>query len=117
MQVSSIITGNNEDKDNVKFGIALKNIGTPLKFGGDGLSTRATTASGNYQLTVEQRAAGFEIPSLLNIGASYDFKLMKDHRLTLAGSFTSNSFSKDQFTAGLGIFFPRNVHDSRWIHL
>lgn len=98
------MTGNNEEKDNVKFGIALKNIGTPLKFGGDGLSTRSTTASG-YQLTVEQRSAGFEIPSLLNIGASYDFKLMKDHRLTLAGSFTSNSFSKDQFTGGLEYSF------------
>jgi len=94
------VTGSNEDKDNVKFGIALKNIGTPLKFGGDGLSTRAAT-SGGYQLTVEQRAAGFEIPSLLNIGASYDFKLMKDHRLTLAASFTSNSFTRDQVTGGL----------------
>ncbi len=98
------MTGNNEDKDNIKFGIALKNIGTPLKFGGDGLSTRATTSAG-YQLTVEQRAAGFEIPSLLSIGASYDFKLMKDHRLTLAGSFVSNSFSKDQFTGGLEYSF------------
>lgn len=97
-------TGNNEAKDNVKFGIALKNIGTPLKFGGDGLSTRATTSTG-YQLTVEQRSAGFEIPSLLNIGASYDFDLMKDHRLTLAGSFTSNSFSNDQFTGGLEYSF------------
>ncbi len=97
-------TGNNEAKDNVKFGIALKNIGTPLKFGGDGLSTRSTTTTG-YQLTLEQRAAGFEIPSLLNIGASYDFDLMKDHRLTLAGAFTSNSFSNDQFTGGLEYSF------------
>lgn len=97
-------TGNNEDKDNVKFGIALKNIGTPLKFGGDGLSTRSTT-SGGYQLTVEQRSAGFEIPSLLSIGASYDFKLKEDHRLTAAGSFVSNSFSKDLFVGGLEYSF------------
>ncbi|REJ83181.1 MAG: DUF3308 domain-containing protein [Bacteroidetes bacterium] len=99
------VTGTNEDRDNVKFGIALKNVGTPLKFGGDGLSTRATLPSGTYQLTIEQRAAGFEMPSLLNIGASYDFKAAADHRITLAGSFTSNSFTKDQFTAGLEYAF------------
>jgi hypothetical protein len=97
------VTGTNEDRDNVKFGIALKNVGTPLKFGGDGLSTRVTApnTTGVYQLTVENKASGFEIPSLLNIGAAYEFKFGVDHGLTAAFSFTSNSFTNDQFTGGL----------------
>ncbi len=97
------VTGTNDDRNNVKFGIALKNVGTPLKFSGDGLSTRVTApATGNnYQLTVEQRAAGFEIPSLLSIGAAYDFDLALDHKLTLAGNFTSNSFTNDLYILGL----------------
>ena len=88
--------------DNIKFGISLKNIGPTMKFSGDGLSFR-NTINGN-QMTVEQRSADFELPSLLNIGASYDFRF-PDHRLTLAGNFRANAFMKDEFTLGLEYAF------------
>jgi hypothetical protein len=94
------VTGSNEDKDNLKFGIALKNVGTPMKFGGDGLSTRITT-TGGYELTIEQRSEGFEIPSLVNIGVTYDIRLVQDHRISVSGTFTSNSFTQDQYALGL----------------
>jgi hypothetical protein len=103
------VTGNNEDKDNIRFGIALRNVGTPLQFGGDGLSTRVDAPNTNnvYQLTVEQRTEGFEMPSLINIGLAYDFIMAKEHILTLAGTFTSNSFTNDQFTGGLQYSFKK----------
>jgi hypothetical protein len=94
------VTGTNEDRDNVKFGIALKNVGTTMKFGGDGLSTRANSATGTYEMTVEQRAEGFEIPSLVNIGFTYDLHPAKEHRVSLAANFTSNSFTNDQYMVG-----------------
>lgn len=59
--------------DNVKFGIALRNIGPPMQFEGDGFSTKVTL-DGN-EFTLEQRTAPFELPALLNIGFSYDFFL------------------------------------------
>jgi hypothetical protein len=104
------VTGTNEARNNVKFGIALKNVGTPLKFAGDGLSQRVNAPNTNqvYQLTVEQRAEGFEMPSLVNIGAAYDFELATDHKLTAAITFTSNSFTNDQFIGGLEYRF-RNI--------
>ncbi|MFZ7114665.1 MAG: PorV/PorQ family protein [Bacteroidota bacterium] len=103
------VTGNNEEKNNIRFGIALRNVGTPLQFGGDGLSTRvdAPNTTNVYQLTVEQRTEGFEMPSLINIGMAYDFIMAKDHALTLAGTFTSNSFTNDQFTGGLQYSFKK----------
>jgi len=89
-------------EDQIKFGISLKNIGSTMKFTGDGLSFRGFVTADANQMTVEQRSADFELPSLLNIGASYDFNIVKDiHRLTVAGTFTSNSFTKDQFLVGL----------------
>jgi len=88
--------------DNIKFGISLKNIGPTLSFSGDGLSYR-TLVNGN-QMTLEHRSADFELPSLLNIGASYDFKF-PDHRLTIAGNFRANAFTKDEFTLGLEYAF------------
>jgi hypothetical protein len=92
------VTGETE---NIKFGIALKNIGPTMRFRGDGLSIRVPSPNGSGEYTVEQRSADFELPSQLNIGAAYDIHLAEEHLLTLAGSFTSNSFTKDQFTAGL----------------
>ena len=89
-------------KENIHFGISLKNIGPTMKFSGDGLSFR-NTVNGN-QMTVEQRAADFELPSLLNIGASYDFKF-PEHRLTIAGNFRANAFTKDEYTLGLEYAF------------
>ncbi len=103
------VTGNNETKDNIHFGIALRNVGTPLQFGGDGLSTRVNAPNTNnvYQLTVEQRTEGFEMPSLINIGLAYDLELVKDHELSIAGNFTSNSFTNDQYTMGLQYGFKK----------
>jgi hypothetical protein len=99
------VTGTNTERDNLKFGITLKNVGTPMKFAGDGLTSKSTSQnpvnSTSFDYTVEQRTQGFEIPSLVNIGVMYDFKLAPDHRLSVAGTFTSNSFTNDQYILGL----------------
>jgi hypothetical protein len=87
----------------IKFGIALKNVGPRLQYEGDGDDIRLNNDEVNgvaYDQTYELRAGAFELPSLLNIGGSYDFDLAQDHRLTMAGNFTSNSFTKDQFGIG-----------------
>jgi len=87
--------------DNVKFGISLKNVGTKMKFTGDGLSFRGFIPGTDDSRTIQQRSAAFELPSLLNIGFAYDFYITEKHTLTAAGNFTSNSFTKDQYTVGL----------------
>lgn len=90
-------------KDNIRFGISLRNVGPRMTFAGDGLSTRASLGTGQ-QLTVEQRSQSFEIPSLLNIGGSYIFDFGKEkqkHYLTLAANFTANSFTRNQVQAGM----------------
>jgi len=88
------------EKDNLKFGISLKNVGPRMSFTGDGLSFRGFSGDGDgYKMTVEQRSSELELPALLNIGMSYDINVMQ-HRLTGAGTFTSNSFQKDQYRLG-----------------
>jgi hypothetical protein len=92
------------EREQIKFGIALKNVGAPMSFSGDGLSFRGvipTHGNDNDQFTVEQRSATYELPATLRIGASYDFYIGEMHRITVAGNFNSNSFTKDQFILGL----------------
>lgn len=108
--------------ENFKIGVTLKNIGLPMSYKGSGLSSRGTISNTDVEQTLEVRSAEYEMPSLLAIGVSYDFLwfggehasmtkeerqeegLTRDdakHRLTLAGSFTANSYSRDIFALGI----------------
>ncbi len=89
------------EQDQLAFGVSLKNIGPQMQFSGDGLSLKSFIPGQDNQFTLEQRSDPFEIPTQLNIGASYDFLFPKEYRLTVAGAFISNSFTKDQFALGL----------------
>jgi len=97
-------------KDNFKFGISLRNIGSRMSFGGQGLSFPTENPDGtlSYDITVNQRSAQFELPSVLNIGMSYDFNLDADNRFTLLGNFTANSFARDQIGAGVEYALKEN---------
>jgi hypothetical protein len=88
--------------DNVHFGITLKNIGPTMKFSGDGLSFKAFLVQGStQQFTMVQRVDDFELPTQLSIAAAYDWLFAETNRLTIAGNFSSNSFTNDQITGGL----------------
>lgn len=91
------VTGEN---DNIKFAISLKNVGGPMRFSGDGLNLDILNTSTDNTIAMVQRVSDFELPSLLSIGASYDILINENNKLTLAGAFTSNSFTKDQFRLG-----------------
>lgn len=88
--------------DNIRFAISLRNIGTPMRYKGDGLSHKGPYGNvTGVNLFVEGQQ--FDLPAQLNIGGSYDFNFDEKTRLTVLGAFTSNSFSKDRF--GLGLEF------------
>ncbi len=93
------------EKENIKFGISMKNVGTPMKFKGDGLSVTTVLPTSSASSSVSQKSKEFELPSLINIGAAYDFLISQTHTLTAAANFTSNSFSKDQYIVGLEYSF------------
>lgn len=102
-------------KDNIHFGVSLRNVGTPMRFRGDALATSVQIVSATtYQLTVDNRSNKFELPTQLNIGAAYDFWMGKkkevspkvfkqDYRITAMANFASNAFGYDHY--GLGVEF------------
>lgn len=96
-------------KDNVKFAIALRNVGPQMRFNGDGFSTKLLLDEKEF--TLEQRTEPFELPSSLSIGVAYDYYIGEEadaegetlaamHRITGAGTFLANSFGKDQIMVG-----------------
>ncbi len=97
--------------DQIHLGVGLKNVGPKMQYKGDGLSVQSTVTNAygdSYLITQNNKSAAFDLPALLNIGGAYDFYLIKDttgrlktHRITVAGNFTSNSFTKDNFLVGV----------------
>jgi hypothetical protein len=96
--------------DQIHIGIALKNWGPKMHYAGDGLSrqVQVTSIGNTYEMSVNNRSAAFELPAQVNIGLSYDFFLTGDstgvskaHRLSLNGTYTSNSFTYDNGLFGL----------------
>jgi hypothetical protein len=87
-------------KENFVFGITLRNIGPRMRYNGDGLSTSATLPTG-ATLTAQQRSSDFEMPALLNVGVMYRWRFNMANKLTFAGAFQSNSFTRDQVILGL----------------
>lgn len=108
--------------ENFKIGVSLRNIGLPMSYKGDGMTFRSIISGSTHEQTLAVRSAEYEMPALLAIGASYDFLffgkeyasmskedleaegLTRDdaqHRITIAGSFTANSYTRDIFALGL----------------
>lgn len=90
------VTGN---RDQMKFGITLKNIGPSATYEGEGQSVTLVVPQGGYAQEFNERSESFELPATLSLGGSYDFEF-DQQRLTVAGAFQSNSFEKDIYTVG-----------------
>jgi outer membrane protein OmpA-like peptidoglycan-associated protein len=103
------------EKENVRFGVSVRNLGTPMKYQGDGFTFRGMAPDGDdYELTLSQNSNKFELPAMLTIGASYDLWMGPEYRcngaynlyrLTMGASFNSNSYGKDHFGGGIEFAF------------
>jgi hypothetical protein len=84
-----------------------------MAYGGEGLSVKRENldpAGGViYELTYDARAASFELPSMLNMGVSYDIYVGKENYIRTLANFTSNAFSRDQVGAGAEFSFQDRV--------
>lgn len=99
------------DQDNFKFGISLRNVGSRMRFSGEGLTKPRPNPNNEqtpYIVSYYERAAEYELPSQLSIGMSYDWVLGSTNRLSLLANFTSNAFSRDQVGGGLEFTLGQN---------
>jgi hypothetical protein len=88
----------------LKLGVSLKNLGPSMQFDGPDLeffSTLTGQDAGSRTRALRLSAAGFELPSVLDIGLGYDFQLGEKSAFTLAGSFQNSNFGSDEFRLGV----------------
>lgn len=95
-------------KAGLRFGIAIKNLGTSMKFDGSGLDKTYTDPNG--QVARRVNLAEFDLPTNLEIGASYNFSLEKGkHNFMLAGTFMNGSFTSDEVRLGMEYNFNKMI--------
>jgi len=100
-------------RDNFHFGVTLRNVGTNMRFSGQGFAFDAQMPgnSTGQQFSGQTPTEKFEMPTYLNFGASYDIYLdekrlkgeddLPKHRASLMVNFTSNSFNNDYLGGGV----------------
>lgn len=84
--------------EGLKLGVVLKNFGPQMKFDGPDLLRQATANSGLrgtqfYKID----AAGFELPSQIELGLGYESTFADDFSAVLATSFQNNNFANDEY--------------------
>lgn len=101
----------------LSIGVTLRHLGGNMKYEGPGLIRRAEELDSKRDpqlLRVE--AAGFSLPTSLELGVSYTETLAELHNLTFAGAFENNNFLSDQYRLGVeygfrNFFFLRGSYN------
>jgi len=87
----------------LRFGFAMKNIGPNMNFSGPDFEQRFTLPGDDPSAqphVVRLEATGFELPSYLQLGVSYDVGIAEKQHATIYGTFQGNNFSTDEYRIG-----------------
>jgi hypothetical protein len=93
----------------LQMGVTLRHLGANMKYDGPGLyrSAKESTSKRDAQL-LKIEAAGFGVPTALEIGLGYSVSFEEQHALTLTGAFENNNYLVDQWKLGAEYSF-RNL--------
>ncbi len=96
----------------LRFGVSLKNLGSEMTFGGDGLRRDIINDGPNGPGTnageVDDLPA--QLPSVLNFGAAYTRQFAGDVSVSGMANFRSVSYDQDQYSAGLELGYANLVY-------
>lgn len=97
---------------NLSLGVAVKNIGSNMKYSGQDLQQRTEVPNanpgsplGSWEAVTEE----FELPSSFELSATYEFNLNKENNLLLGGAFKSNNAGEDNAAFGLEYSFMKTL--------
>ncbi len=90
----------------LNLGVAVKNIGPQLRFGGPGLLVQAIDVNGTRPVQrYEVPAAAFELPALVEIGLAYDYSPAENFMMSFNGTFSNNNLYYDEYRGGLELSY------------
>lgn len=92
--------------DGLSFAVVLKNLGPQMKYDGSGLLIRADAASLQRPTQLYKiEAAGYELPSTLELGLGYTYNINSSNALMVNGVFQNSNFYGDEYKLGMEYTF------------
>ncbi len=92
----------------LKFGLVIKNYGPEMRFDGANFEVDNPVPGSepnSADKTFRSQSATFELPSSVQLGASWNLLRDEQNSATLMGLFQSNNFSEDEFRGGIEYAF------------
>jgi hypothetical protein len=92
----------------LSLGVAIKNVGTQMKFEGSNFLHQGTINDARRNenpnwYTVN--TTSFDLPTTIEIGLAYALKIDEKNVLTVAGDFQNNNFADDEYKIGAEYMF------------
>lgn len=84
--------------EGLKMGVVLKNLGSQIKYDGEDLLRTADDGTGlRGSQFYKIDAASFELPSQLEFGVAYSYRIDESYKAIFASSFQNNNFANDEY--------------------
>jgi hypothetical protein len=88
----------------IAFGVAMRNIGSKVKFNGTGIEFDSVIPYSKQAATTRKTRldlASAQLPTSLSLGLAYLYELNDQLKFNLLSSYTNNSFTINQASAGV----------------
>ncbi len=88
---------------NISFGVAMRNLGSSVKFDGTGIEFDSEIPWANPNAVTRKTRldlATAQLPANMTMGLSYTYKLGELHQVNFVGNYINNSFTIDQMCMG-----------------
>jgi hypothetical protein len=97
-------------REGLRLGVALRNLGTSMKFTGSDVERRVFQSTYVDQPYAENEdmsiiTSVFEMPTVMDIGVAYTLKPMEGHAITTMANFKNHHYGLDGYGAGLEYMF------------
>jgi len=94
------------------FGLAIKNIGTEMRYDGSGLYRFAQTTTGGLPAQFyKTQAAGAELPATVELGLSYEGRPTENIQYEVGGTYANDNLFYDEYRLGgeIGYSMPSSL--------
>ncbi len=94
----------------LSLGVAVKNIGTSMQYGGSGLWVQATDPNSSRGLTYYKvEAASFQMPSVIDLGVGYTKPLDEENSLRVSAAYENDNYGIDGYRVGGEYSFQNSI--------
>jgi len=91
-------------------GVVVKNLGSSIKYDGNGLYVQATSSGDRGPTFLKVDAASAELPTEISIGLSYQKKFNEENSVTVSSTFQNNNYTYDDYKVGLEYTFKEILY-------